>query len=128
MPKEFSMLDKKDLQLLFSVGLLGAANGDMRRSLVVFDALVAYAEQRNYGYIGKGFAYTCGNRLRQAIEVMEVGLRVVEPYDRAELKAFLSLTLMLAGRTVESQRYAREAGDVPLADAMRQHNIGLAAN
>jgi hypothetical protein len=90
----------------------------VRRAQAVFGALESVRPQAAFPYVGQAVALLNAGRGDDAVAVLERGLAAPGQADGGELQAFRGLALQLAGRSSESIRAMRAAGDTRLARAM----------
>lgn len=85
---------------------------------MIFGALERVRPARGFPYAGLAACYMNAQRADDAVRVLERGTAQVPAQEFAELEALRALALQLAGRSSESQRAARAAGDSPLARSL----------
>lgn len=100
------------------VGFLAAARADVRRAEIIFGALERLRPRGAYVYVGLAATYLNAGRPEDAVQVLDRGLALMAPADRAEVQAVRGLALQMAGRASESIRAARDAQASNLARAM----------
>ena len=123
MPKRWSLLNSDEIRLLTEVGFLAAGRGYVSRAERIFGALQRLRPQRAFAPIGLAMAYMNVGRHDEAAGILAYAAAQVEPAEQAELDAFRGLALQLAGRSAESVRALKSAGENHLAHTM----LGLCA-
>lgn len=112
------MLEVKEIKLLSEIGFMAASSGDGRRAARIFEGLMVVRPNRNFTYIGLGLAYMNIGRHAEAMAALDKGLTMVPQQDQAEIHAFRSLALLLAGRQAESREVAKIAQDTEMGRAL----------
>ncbi len=118
LPKRFNLLSSEEIRLLTEVGFLAAGRGDVMRAERIFGALQRLRPQRAFAPIGLSVAYMNAGRHDEAAGILAHAAAQVEPAEQAELDAFRGLALQLAGRSSESVRALKSAGENHLAHTM----------
>ncbi len=102
-------LSTEAAHLLTEVGFLAAAQGDVARAEVIFNALIGFRPLRAYPRIGLGVAWMNAGQPAFAATLMEAAsLSDMERQERNLLDAWRGVALQQAGRTAESVRLLRQ--------------------
>ena len=114
------VLDHERIRELAQIGLMAARRCDIQTAEVIFSAIEQSHPQRSMAYAGQALARMAVGRTAEALRAVDRGLRLAQPADHAELHTLRAVVLLSTGRRLESEAALREAGDNPLAVAMRE--------
>jgi Flp pilus assembly protein TadD len=87
---------------------------------VIFRAIELSHPNRSMAYAGQALARLAVGRPAQALAAVDRGLRLARPEDHGELHTLRGVALLAVGRPAECGVALRQAGDNPLAMAMRE--------
>lgn len=107
----------EEIKLLTEVGFLAGARGDLKSARKIFGALEMGRPHAPFPYVGLAMALLNRRQHDEAVLTLDRGLRLVDPAEASSLHAIRGLALQLAGRTAESERAYRAAGEHPMSGA-----------
>lgn len=84
-------LSSQELQMLMSMGMHAAFNGQYAQALLLFDALQVLRPNRSFPAIGRASALIAGDRADEAVRLLEATL-VAHPND-ADVHSLLRVAL-----------------------------------
>lgn len=113
-------LAHEEIRVLAQVGLMAARACDTDTAEVIFSAIERSHPLRSMAYVGQVMARLAVGRVPDALLAAERGLQKVRPEDRAELHGFRALALKAAGRHQVCKEALDQAGETPIAQALRE--------
>ena len=99
---------------------MAARRRDVDTAEVIFRAIELSHPNRSMAYAGQALARLAVGRPAQALAAVDRGLRLARPEDHGELHTLRGVALLAVGRPAECGVALRQAGDNPLAMAMRE--------
>jgi len=102
------------------IGIMAARRRDVDSAEVIFRAIELSHPNRSMAYAGQALARLAVGRPAQALAAVDRGLRLARPEDHGELHTLRGVALLAVGRPAECGVALRQAGDNPLAMAMRE--------
>lgn len=113
-----------ELRLLAQLGLMAATRRKDSAATAIFAAIEVARPQSSITFVGPAMNHLCAGRLIEAIRCLERGLEVVGIPDRPELYSLLALAYHFEARPSQCERALAQAGDIPLALAVRRQTAG----
>lgn len=120
MESQAKLLPHEQIRALAEIGIMAARRRDVDTAEVIFRAIELSHPNRSMAYAGQALARLAVGRPAQALAAVDRGLRLARPEDHGELHALRGVALLAVGRPAECGVALRQAGDNPLAVAMRE--------
>ncbi len=120
MESHAKLLPHEQIRALAEIGIMAARRRDVDTAEVIFRAIELSHPNRSMAYAGQALARLAVGRPAQALAAVDRGLRLARPEDHGELHTFRGVALLAVGRPAECGVALRQAGDNPLAMAMRE--------
>ena len=117
-------LHSEELRLLAQLGLMAAGQRDESAAIAIFSLIELARPQAAYTFIGPAMNHLYAGRCIDAIRCLERGLEMVAAEDRPELHALLAVACRFDMRHGQCERALAQAGDVPIAQALRREIAG----
>lgn len=120
MESHAKLLPHEQIRALAEIGIMAARRRDVDTAEVIFRAIELSHPNRSMAYAGQALARLAVGRPAQALAAVDRGLRLARPEDHGELHTLRGVALLAVGRPAECGVALRQAGDNPLAVAMRE--------
>jgi Flp pilus assembly protein TadD len=120
MENHAKLLPHEQIRALAEIGIMAARRRDVDTAEVIFRAIELSHPNRSMAYAGQALARLAVGRPAQALAAVDRGLRLARPEDHGELHTLRGVALLAVGRPAECGVALRQAGDNPLAMAMRE--------
>lgn len=120
MDSHAKLLPHEQIRALAEIGIMAARRRDVDTAEVIFRAIELSHPNRSMAYAGQALARLAVGRPAQALAAVDRGLRLARPEDHGELHTLRGVALLAVGRPAECGVALRQAGDNPLAVAMRE--------
>ncbi len=120
MESQAKLLPHEQIRALAEIGIMAARRRDVDTAEVIFRAIELSHPNRSMAYAGQALARLAVGRPAQALAAVDRGLRLARPEDHGELHTLRGVALLAVGRPAECGVALRQAGDNPLAVAMRE--------
>lgn len=119
MESQAKLLPHEQIRALAEIGIMAARRRDVDTAELIFHAIELSHPDRSMAYAGQALARLAVGRPAQALAAVDRGLRLARPEDHGELHTLRGVALLAVGRPAECGVALRQAGDNPLAMAMR---------
>lgn len=122
--QQFMQFHSDEVRLLAQLGLMAIGRREESIVSAIFAAIELLRPQSSIAFVGLAMNHLYAGRVIEAVCCLERGLETVDEQDRPELHALLAMACHFEGRPAQCERALSQAGDVPIALALRRQVSG----
>lgn len=112
------LISSADVRLLTELGFCAIGLGLRKEARLIFSGLMRIRPHRAFPYVGMAMLHLGARRADEAVAVLQ-SAHAVAPDERAEINAYLGVSLHQAGRSRESREALEAAARaVPVSDGV----------